>query len=114
MAFRKIGLGNVPLSYFNKRNLVFADKTRYVQTLEDLGSNAVLFLRPRRFGKTLSLTYCRATTTEALLPGLMQTSAVHGFMITARLWPVPSAVSVLTSHWCRRSLTGSRKDLLGQ
>ena len=53
MAFRKIRLGNVPLSYFNKRNLVFADKTRYVQTLEDLGSNAVLFLRPRRFGKTL-------------------------------------------------------------
>ena len=53
MAFRKIRLGNVPLSYFNKRNLVFADKTRYVQTLEDLGSNTVLFLRPRRFGKTL-------------------------------------------------------------
>ena len=25
MAFRKIRLGNVPLSYFNKRNLVFAD-----------------------------------------------------------------------------------------
>ena len=53
MAFRKIGLGNVPFSYFNKRNLVFADKTRYVQKLEDLGSSAVMFLRPRRFGKTL-------------------------------------------------------------
>ena len=53
MAFRKIGLGNVPFSYFNKRNLVFADKTRYVQKLEELGSSAVMFLRPRRFGKTL-------------------------------------------------------------
>ena len=53
MAFRKIRLGNVPLSYFNKRNLVFADKTMYVQKLEEIESNAVVFLRPRRFGKTL-------------------------------------------------------------
>ena len=38
MAFRKIRLGNVPLSYFNKRNLVFADKTMYVQKLEEIES----------------------------------------------------------------------------
>ena len=53
MAFRKIGLGNVPLSYFNSKNMVFADKTKYIQKLEELGSSAVVFLRPRRFGKTL-------------------------------------------------------------
>ena len=53
MALRKIGLGNVPLPYFNRNNLVFADKTMYVQKLEELESTAVVFLRPRRFGKTL-------------------------------------------------------------
>ena len=52
MALRKIGLGNVPLPYFNRNNLVFADKTMYVQKLEELESTAVVFLRPRRFGKT--------------------------------------------------------------
>ena len=44
MAFRKIGLGNVPLSYFNSKNMVFADKTKYIQKLEELGSSAVVFL----------------------------------------------------------------------
>ena len=53
MALRSIGLGNISLPDFRRENLVFADKTPYIQKLEELGSNAVVFLRPRRFGKTL-------------------------------------------------------------
>ena len=33
----------------------FVDKTRYIQTLEELGSAYLFFLRPRRFGKSLFL-----------------------------------------------------------
>ena len=53
MAFRDIGLGNISLADFSSENLVFVDKTPYIQKLEKLKSGAVVFLRPRRFGKTL-------------------------------------------------------------
>ena len=53
MAFRGIGQGNISLADFRSQNLVFVDKTPYVQKFEELKSGAVVFLRPRRFGKTL-------------------------------------------------------------
>ncbi len=53
MGFKKIGLGSVALAAFNKKNFVFADKTRYISMLENFDSQTIVFLRPRRFGKTL-------------------------------------------------------------
>ena len=36
-----------------KENRVYVDKTMYIEKLEDLADNTVMFLRPRKFGKTL-------------------------------------------------------------
>ncbi len=53
MKFKRIGLGNIALANFSRQDFVFADKTRYIGTLEDFESQTPVFLRPRRFGKTL-------------------------------------------------------------
>ena len=109
MAFRKIGLGNVPLSYFNKRNLVFADKTRYVQTLEDLGSNAVLFLRPRRFGKTLFTDILQSYYDRSLAAGF--DANFSGTWINDHRTPLAS------SYYCLRfdfSLVPPQPDRISQ
>jgi len=34
-------------------NYYYVDKTKYIEILENYGSNYLLFLRPRRFGKSL-------------------------------------------------------------
>ena len=44
--FRKIKIDN---------NYLYIDKTQYVETLEKLNESFVIFLRPRRFGKSLFL-----------------------------------------------------------
>lgn len=53
MQFKNIGIGNVTVADFSRMNLAFADKTPFIKELEDLSCEAVVFLRPRRFGKTL-------------------------------------------------------------
>lgn len=53
MKFKKISLSNMSPSRAKARNLVFVDKTRYIDWLEnDLETEVPVFLRPRRFGKT--------------------------------------------------------------
>ena len=109
MAFRKIGLGNVPFSYFNKRNLVFADKTRYVQKLEDLGSNAVMFLRPRRFGKTLFTDILQSYYDRSLAAGF--DANFSGTWINDHRTPLAS------SYYCLRfdfSLVPPQPDRISQ
>ena len=51
---------NIPYGIANFRKLrlennLYIDKTRYIELLERKGYNYVLFLRPRRFGKSLWL-----------------------------------------------------------
>ncbi|MDY6323070.1 MAG: AAA family ATPase [Succinivibrio sp.] len=53
MQFKKIEVGNASLSSVGEYNLVYVDKTRYIEILENIGTTAPVFLRPRRFGKTL-------------------------------------------------------------
>ena len=53
MQFKNIGIGNVTVADFSRMNLAFADKTPFIKDLEDRSCEAVVFLRPRRFGKTL-------------------------------------------------------------
>ena len=41
-------------------NGYYVDKTRYIELLEDLGSRYLMFLRPRRFGKSLFISMLEA------------------------------------------------------
>lgn len=45
--------GNSDFKDIRHRNLVYVDKTRYIELLENASNKSVHFLRPRRFGKSL-------------------------------------------------------------
>ena len=54
--YKKIPLG---ISNFEKiitENFLYVDKTKYIETLKNLQNQTQIFLRPRRFGKSLFLT----------------------------------------------------------
>ena len=36
-----------------RENYVYVDKTMYIEKLENLSDRTIMFLRPRKFGKTL-------------------------------------------------------------
>ena len=51
-------LKKIPYGISDYRNLVndgylYVDKTRYIELLENIGAPYIIFLRPRRFGKSL-------------------------------------------------------------
>ena len=53
---KKIPYGNANYSKIKQNNkFYFVDKTDYIKELENLGSEFLFFLRPRRFGKSLWL-----------------------------------------------------------
>ncbi len=53
---KKIPYGNVDYGDIKENNqYYFVDKTKYIETIENLGSKFLFFLRPRRFGKSLLL-----------------------------------------------------------
>lgn len=49
----KFPKGKAGFKTIRKENYVYIDKTRYIELLENTHEQAILFLRPRRFGKTL-------------------------------------------------------------
>jgi hypothetical protein len=51
---KKIPYGVSDFDDFRKRNLYYVDKTRYIRDIEEKGKY-LLFIRPRRFGKSLFL-----------------------------------------------------------
>ncbi len=53
MALKKIVVGNVSLPLAKKKNLLYVDKTKFISILEESEILAPVFLRPRRFGKTI-------------------------------------------------------------
>ena len=54
MAFKNISTSNTSIAAVNADNLTFADKTMFIGQLEaDPDRKSSVFLRPRRFGKTL-------------------------------------------------------------
>ena len=54
MAFKNISTSNTSIAAVNADNLAFADKTMFIGQLEaDPDRKSSVFLRPRRFGKTL-------------------------------------------------------------
>jgi hypothetical protein len=50
---KKILYGNSNFPHMIRGNGYYVDKTRYIAELEDLGADYLMFLRPRRFGKSL-------------------------------------------------------------
>ena len=54
MSYKKISTSNTVMRLINAENLVYADKTPFIARLEeDPACKVAVFLRPRRFGKTL-------------------------------------------------------------
>ena len=53
MNYKKIVPGNTSMARVKKQNLLFVDKTMYIDWLEnDAATDVPVFMRPRRFGKT--------------------------------------------------------------
>ena len=53
MKLKKIPYGLSDYKRIKSENYYFVDKTKYVEMLENTNENYVMFLRPRRFGKSL-------------------------------------------------------------
>ena len=53
MAFKLVPYGFTTFDRIRNDNVAFVDKTRFIEELERLNSPFPLFLRPRRFGKTV-------------------------------------------------------------
>lgn len=50
---RKLPLGMSNYEDIVRENRIYVDKTKYIEILEDFPNKTVMFLRPRKFGKTL-------------------------------------------------------------
>ena len=50
---RRLPLGISNYENIVKENRVYVDKTKYIEKLEDFSNKTIMFLRPRKFGKTL-------------------------------------------------------------
>jgi hypothetical protein len=57
---KKILYGNSNFPYMIRGNGYYVDKTRYIEELEGLGADYLMFLRPRRFGKSLFISMLEA------------------------------------------------------
>ena len=55
MQRKKIPYGLSDYKLIKSENYYFVDRTKYIQKLEDLNERYIMFLRPRRFGKSLFL-----------------------------------------------------------
>lgn len=53
---KKIGIGYEFFKEFTDNDLYYVDKTLLIRDVIQKGGKVTLFTRPRRFGKTLSLT----------------------------------------------------------
>ena len=50
---KKIPYGLSDYKDIKENNYYFVDKTKYIEKLEDANERYIMFLRPRRFGKSL-------------------------------------------------------------
>ena len=55
MKLKKIPYGLSDYKLIKSENYYFVDKTKYIEILENSNERYVMFLRPRRFGKSLFL-----------------------------------------------------------
>ena len=57
--------GKVDFAYIREHGLAYADKTRFIEALENCGADYPFIVRPRRFGKTLATNMLEAYYDEA-------------------------------------------------
>ena len=57
---KKIPYGKSDYQDIRERNFYYVDKTEYIEKLENLNEDYLIFLRPRRFGKSLFLAVLEA------------------------------------------------------
>ena len=57
---KKIPYGISDFKFIQENNYYFLDKTIYIEKLEELNERHVMFLRPRRFGKSLFIAILEA------------------------------------------------------
>ncbi len=60
MSLKKIPYGIADYKDIKENNYYFVDKTEFIEKIEDLNERFILFLRPRRFGKSLFLAVLEA------------------------------------------------------
>ena len=60
MKFKKIPYGLADYKRIKEENYYFVDKTKFIEHIENLNESYVMFLRPRRFGKSLFLAVLEA------------------------------------------------------
>lgn len=63
---QKIGIGNEDYKNFLDKNLYYVDKTLMIRDIINSGETVTLFTRPRRFGKTLTLSMLKTFFEEEL------------------------------------------------
>ena len=85
----KIPYGVADFYSLRRDGLLYVDRTGYVPVLEELG-RSLLFLRPRRFGKSLSPSW-RATTTCGRPRNTRASSALWRWGTARRLWPTATS-----------------------
>ena len=57
---KKIPYGLSDFKRLKTENYFFIDKTKYLEIIENYNSNYLIFLRPRRFGKSLFIAILEA------------------------------------------------------
>jgi len=60
MKLKKIPYGKADYKDIKENNYYFVDKTKFIEKLEDLNESYLIFLRPRRFGKSLFIAMLEA------------------------------------------------------
>jgi len=53
--FKQLPYGNTNFERIRTRNFAYVDKTRFIELLENEVNSSQLFIRPRKFGKSLFL-----------------------------------------------------------
>ena len=67
--------GKANFAVIRERRMAFVDKTRFIETLENCGSDYPFIVRPRRFGKSLTVSMLTAYYDEAAAPQFETTFA---------------------------------------
>ena len=67
--------GKANFAVIRERRMAFVDKTRLIETLENCGSDYPFIVRPRRFGKSLTVSMLTAYYDEAAAPQFETTFA---------------------------------------
>ena len=57
---KKIPYGLADFKRIKTENYYFVDKTKFIENLENLNESYLIFLRPRRFGKSLLIAILEA------------------------------------------------------